>query len=249
MSDLRSRSLIGLDLAKIRGLEIGPLDRPILPSAKGRIYYADHSSTEKIQAKYAADPIVNNERICEIDFDLSQVSLSSCAENGLFDVVAASHVIEHVPDLVGWLKDIQTILKPGGSLALTIPDKRYTFDIHRRVSALWMVEASVGHKRPEEDIVLDYLVNVVSADAGSLWNGQQQPDNLRRIHSVSHCRAMIDRHKGGEYVDVHCWVFTPDSFIALINSVIAHYDLKYQVSFFETTHPGQLEFYARLQKL
>ncbi len=47
------------------------------------------------------------------------------------DLLVASHVIEHVPDLITWLREIASVLKPTGQARLAIPDRRYTFDLLR----------------------------------------------------------------------------------------------------------------------
>ena len=137
------------------GLEIGPLTRPLLTKVDGRTFYADHSSTEDLIKKYKGDPAVPEGDICEVDYDLRVVPLSKTNNHGNYDYVVASHVIEHVPDIIGWLGEIESILKVGGSLALVVPDKRYTFDYFRRESQYWMAEEAVGRQRPDQSTVLD----------------------------------------------------------------------------------------------
>jgi len=92
-----------------------------------------HLSTEALREKYQHDPAVDIAQIVEVDFDLAQITFrDALARIAPLDFVVASHVIEHVPDLVGWLSDIHAALRVGGVLALVIPDKRFTFDLHRR---------------------------------------------------------------------------------------------------------------------
>jgi len=50
-----------------------------------------------------------------------------------FDAVTSSHVVEHVPNPVAWLKEIWRITKPGGRIVLTTPNS-----------------ASLGHKKFKE---------------------------------------------------------------------------------------------------
>jgi len=247
-SDSRSRCLTGIDIGKGRGLEIGPLNRPLLPASEGRVFYADHFSTEALRKKYAGDPAVPQQDICKVDFDLSRMRLRETGRGGSFDYVVASHVIEHVPDLIGWLGDIAAILNVGGKLALVIPDKRFTFDLFRRESTFWMVQEAVGRERPDIDTVLDYIANVVSADAGKLWSDTSAAQQTRKIFSAANCVDVVKRHAAGEYIDVHCWVFTPSSFLDLIRTTIERSGLHFRVSFFKTTPARQLEFYVQLEK-
>lgn len=43
-------------------------------------------------------------------------------EDGAFDVVWASEVIEHVADTARWLSEVRRVLRPGGRLLLTTPN-------------------------------------------------------------------------------------------------------------------------------
>ncbi|MGE0212689.1 MAG: class I SAM-dependent methyltransferase [Parvibaculaceae bacterium] len=47
--------------------------------------------------------------------------------DGAFDGAIASEVLEHVEDDVGALREIARVLKPGGSVALTVPNADYPF--------------------------------------------------------------------------------------------------------------------------
>ncbi|MEX3900116.1 methyltransferase domain-containing protein [Paraburkholderia sp. BR10954] len=54
-----------------------------------------------------------------------------------FDYVIASHVIEHVLDLVGWVHSLLAALKHAGRIVLAVPDRRYTFDYVRPFDDDW----------------------------------------------------------------------------------------------------------------
>jgi len=248
MPDTRPLALSGLNTASGRGLEIGPLNSPLLPRAPGRIFSADHCSTEELMAKYAKDPAVPTNNIRKVDFDLSRMDLSETNVDGGFDYVVASHVIEHVPDIVGWLRETHSILNDGGVLALVVPDKRFTFDVFRRESTFWMVRDAVGLSRPSIDVIIDHFMNVVDVDAVSLWADSESRHDLRRSISPEVCPDLVERHRQGEYIDAHCWVFTPSSFISLLGEIVEHYDLGYELAYFETTLMGQWEFYVQLRK-
>ncbi len=107
------------------GLEIGALSNPILTKSEANIYYADHLSATDLREKYADEP-VEQDKIVPVDYVLGDKSLKSTIGRRRFDYVLASHVIEHIPDIITWLQDVSSILKPDGVLSLVIPDKRFT---------------------------------------------------------------------------------------------------------------------------
>jgi SAM-dependent methyltransferase len=58
----------------------------------------------------------------EIEFVLVPVDGRLPLEDGAFDVVWASEVIEHVADTARWLSEVRRVLRPGGRLLLTTPN-------------------------------------------------------------------------------------------------------------------------------
>src|ERR1700689_768593 len=138
-----------INVATGRGLEIGPLASPIVPRAMGDVSYVDHVSTEDLIAKYTNDPAVDEHKIVSTDYVWGSNKLAEAVgASAAFDYVVASHVLEHVPDLVGWLGEVAQVLRPGGRLSLAMPDRRYTFDVRRRDSDVSeVVEAYLLHLR------------------------------------------------------------------------------------------------------
>jgi len=129
--DRKHYLLARIDPATQHGLEIGALCRPVISPAAGHIEYVDRLSTEALREKYAADPNVDVSQIVPVSYVLGASTLPEAVGDARFDYVIASHVIEHVPDPIGWFREIAAVLKPGGVLALAIPDKRWTFDCRR----------------------------------------------------------------------------------------------------------------------
>ena len=129
------RLLHDIDLSSETGLELGPLDRPILAKSMGNIKYVDHASREDLIQKYLSTgsvETINPDLIVQVDIVWPGGSLQErIGSNEKFDFCLSSHVIEHVPDMIGWLKEIGSILKLGGLCNMAIPDKERTFD-HRR---------------------------------------------------------------------------------------------------------------------
>ena len=157
------------------GLEIGPLSAPIVTKSEsnGHVWYVDHASAEELKEIYRNIPHVIPENIVAVDFIWGKHSLSELTKGSLYDYVIASHVIEHVPDMLGWVIEIGEVLKDNGILSLVIPDKRYTFDYLRELSTPGMIiEAYLRHqRRPGPWEIFDYLASARTIDVISAWNG------------------------------------------------------------------------------
>ncbi|MCG8373181.1 MAG: class I SAM-dependent methyltransferase, partial [Balneolales bacterium] len=78
----------------------------------------DHASTEALRAKYRDDSSVDISKIVEVDYIWGNENpFPTKSGQNKFDYVLASHVVEHVPDLIGWLKEIHSVLRVGGILS------------------------------------------------------------------------------------------------------------------------------------
>jgi hypothetical protein len=225
MPSRQERMRYGLDLSSQQGVELGPLMTPIVQKHEGRILYVDHADTETIRAKYAGHPHVDCARIVPIDVSWASGRLQDAFEPRFqADYVLASHVIEHVPDLVTWLADIRDILAPRGQLRLAIPDRRYTFDFLRRETELHEVlDAYVQRATvPTAHVVLDHCLNFRTVDLHQAWRGTLEPANMTPTFSVADAIAQARKVLAeGVYLDVHCWVFTPTSFARLMERATA----------------------------
>lgn len=251
--DVRNtRILEGIDIAHGKGLELGPLTSPIISKEEADIYYLDHMSVEDMKVKYKHEP-VELDKIVPIDYVLHEKGLRHTVGRQRFDYVLASHVIEHIPNVVGWLEDISHILKPGGMLSLVIPDKRYTFDITRRITTpSEIIGAHVdGLQKFSSAMVYDFASHCVEAvDSGEAWREpaavMKQPKRWTLEESY---KMAIKNRQPDAYVDCHCYVFTPTSFLEVIARLMEHGLLDYEVDHMIETQPGELEFYVGLRKI
>lgn len=233
------------------GLEIGPLTRPIVKKPNN-IFYLDHMSTAQLRRKYENEPIDPND-IVEVDF-IYRNNLKRSVNNKTFDYVIAAHVIEHIPDIISWLKDVQSILKPGGILSLIVPDKRYTFDIFRDESTVADIMGAYFDKlnMPTGAMMYDYASSyVIDIDAQSIWRDldyyiKLPPKKRWDNHDVV---KMCKANKEGKYIDCHCHVFTPQSFADILRAVIGVGLLDFEVCSFVPTPTNDLEFFVSLKKV
>lgn len=88
-------------------LEFGPLVSPTLSPNHPNTRYIDHLDREALTKKYANDPGIapKLDSLPNIDFVWDGRNLSELV-GGVekFGLVVANHVIEHVPDVVTWLR-------------------------------------------------------------------------------------------------------------------------------------------------
>ena len=152
-----------IDLDTMHGIEIGALHSPRLPRGHPNVTYLDHATREELIAKYAdnpdagpqADGLVPVDHVWQPGMRL----IDAVGDAAPLDFVIASHVIEHIPDPIGWLAQIAEILVDGGILALVVPDRRFTFDVNRpETTAAELIGAMVdGRQTPSPEQTLSLI--------------------------------------------------------------------------------------------
>ena len=250
--DRFEKLLFSIDEKHLVGLEIGPLHRPTLRKSEGKIFYADFASSDYLKNKYKEDPHVDVLEIVDVDFVVSEQGLRH-ATGGGFDFVIASHVAEHVPNLVGWLQDVASCLTEDGVLSLALPDKRFTFDHLRSSTSIQSLLAFEVEdlKRPNSLQIIDFIVNFSEISAEEAWkaylSGLALPSNVKNKYEDGISMA-LDALSNKIYHDVHCTVFSSNEFIALMSQLAKMEKLNfYPVSFFDTTE-NNFEFFVSMKK-
>ncbi len=239
-----------IDVASMRGLEIGPLHNPVVSKSAGRsIGYVDHADTDTLRRKYADDP--NVPFVLDVDYVWGDRRLAdSVNAAGPFDYVIASHVIEHVPDLVSWLNELAEVLRPRGVLSLVIPDKRFCFDARRGTTDVSeIVEASLEkRRRPSLAQIFDFESRYINVDTLALWAGRPGygAEPVRTCEAYEKCVAAMSHD---EYVDVHATTWTPSSFADVLRALFELDMVPFRVAVFHPTPFNSLEFYVTLERL
>ncbi|NWF48010.1 methyltransferase domain-containing protein [Hydrogenophaga sp. D2P1] len=206
------------------GLEIGPSHNPVAPKRDGfQVHVMDHLTREGLVEKYK-DHGVQLDNIEEVDFVWSGQSFKELTGGTCqYDWIIASHVIEHTPDLIAFLNECESILKPGGVLSLAVPDKRYCFDRFRPVTGLGkIIDAHLAKDTIHSPgNVAEYYMNVVAKDGRIAWSGNE-PGDYRFLHGLSNasCGIQIVREQRA-YLDIHAWCFVPHSFRLLVQDLHA----------------------------
>jgi len=243
-----------INLRKEVGLEIGPLDNPTITSTEGEIYYCDHMATEDLRKKYQHDPNVDINKIVNVDYVWGEKTLREVVgSENQFDYLIASHVVEHIPDIIGWFFEISEILKVGGILSLIVPDMRYTFDCLRGESRpAELIEAYLLKlRRPSIRQVFDSHYSSALIETSTAWSETFDKKDLQKFHHHPRgvfelCREIQEKKM---YYDSHCFTFTPESFREILEVIIQLNFFDFKVEYFSPTQLNGMEFYVSFKKL
>ncbi|AXF07068.1 class I SAM-dependent methyltransferase [Paraburkholderia graminis] len=248
----RARLLRGLHLKQSVGVEIGALCWPLVRRADaGKIIYVDHTDTPHLREKYREDPHVDANEIVEVDAVWGMNTLHEAIGGQYVDYVVASHVVEHVPDLVTWLRELAAVLKPTGEVRLAVPDRRFTFDYFRRESGLPEVLTSYVERArvPRPFCLFDHCLNAADISTAQAWRGRIDRASAKRHHTWQGALHLArDVVENGTYHDVHCWVFTPRSFANLIANLCDMDLIDFACEDFADTVRNGIEFSVVLRR-
>lgn len=239
--DRRSAVANRVRLSDGRGLEISPGAAPLLlRQSAADLVYCDKVGGEAWKNVYGGRGEMTNS-----DVVLGTKALEDVFSPDDFDFVVSSHVLEHIPDFIGFFKSAEIILRRGGDLVMLVPDKRYTFDVLRNTSTVDQIERAHQDKlrHPSYEMVLDFFTNIDhGVEAAAVWRGDYRPrpsypNALEKAQSVKLDDA-----------DVHCWVFTPDDLRDLLDYVVSAHAPSLSVIDVSETPTGGNEFLVHLRK-
>ena len=93
-----------VDWARQIGLEIGALNNPVVPPNSGNVKFVDYTTSAALR-EYHRDHPDRVANIVQVDvvWPGSGSLVDLLNEDMRFDYAIASHVIEHVPNVLGWV--------------------------------------------------------------------------------------------------------------------------------------------------
>jgi 2-polyprenyl-3-methyl-5-hydroxy-6-metoxy-1,4-benzoquinol methylase len=200
-------------------LEIGPSYNPIVTKAEGyKVKIVDHCDKENLIAKYSKFG-VETQLVEEVDYVTTDIG--EIQDENSFDIIYASHLIEHTPNLIRFLKDAQRLAKRNGILALLIPDKSATFDFYRPLSTPGQViDAHEQNRSRHIGTLFDHYLYFCKSNEQLAWSPQEIISNPQLQHTHDEALEQYKQAKeSNEYFDAHSWVFTPESFELIINEL------------------------------
>lgn len=213
-----------------RILEIGPLNRPLISKDRyPNVLYCDIRSTEEVKSLYSGDDYleITNisiplEEIVDVDVVLNGSYEKTFSGQPGFDYIVASHVLEHVEDLLFFLQDISKVLVKGGKLIVYYPDKRYCFD-HFRSEASFRDAYDVYKKGRSalSRMVLDFFSTAINENAEIIFWNAADMQKLLPSNNKEKAMELYERSGKGEFMDdVHYWPFTDAGFLRFLHDAI-----------------------------
>lgn len=227
---------------KGHGLEVSPGAHGLLLKEFFDVVTCDKVDPEEYKRKY-------QEAQCPpIDRIIGDEPLDTVFGDERFDFIVSSHVIEHIPDFIGFFISAAKLLHPGGQIIKLVPDRRFTFDALRRNSSIDDIERAHAQRltRPSLAMIEDFFSHVDHrVTAPAIWSGQYTPSPMHDAATVA------ERLKAytPDTADCHCFTFTPESFRVLIDHVIARYVPTLRVVEITETPRDYLEFLIHLVKI
>jgi SAM-dependent methyltransferase len=207
-----------------RGLEIGPLNRPLPAHSGMTVLYVDYEDQESLKRRYPTLAEV----IPRVDIIDDGERLATVAD-GAYDFLIAAHVIEHARNPIGAIAQWLRVIKPGGFVYLIIPDKRVTFDRRRVRTRL-------------EHLILDYREPSLVRDFEHFL------EYATLVHDTFEGEA-IDEAKRleREGASIHFHTFLPADVVRLVRWLDAHVS-RVEIAEGPAMSPERDEFHLLLRK-
>jgi SAM-dependent methyltransferase len=225
-------------------LEISPFAAPLLRGPN--VSYCDVFEHEELKRR-AVGCGLNPDLVPHIHYTLKRMSLDEIPRQ--FDTILSSHSIEHQPDLISHLHQVEQRLREGGRYFVLIPDKRYNFDRYNAVSTIADVIQAHEEKRLVHTLksIITYYALRVHNDPGKHWS---ERDAERPPVEPKKVRDAIDewRSANGGYLDTHAWYFTPDSFREIVDLLRLLNFISLTTERLYGTRFGSNEFWVILKK-
>lgn len=203
-------------------LEIGPAHNAILPKRDGYdVRIVDYLDREGLVQRYSGFSQYDPDDIEEVDYVFRPGTPWSEVIPERFDLVVASHVIEHTTSMIDFINECEKLLNPDGVLALVIPDHRYCFDRFReRASLSRVIDASLYPSSVHTmGAVIEERLNAAKHGGITAW-GPRHKGDYTFANGLETAKANGEEARRGErYIDTHNWVCTPNHLRLLLQDL------------------------------
>jgi GT2 family glycosyltransferase/glycosyltransferase involved in cell wall biosynthesis/SAM-dependent methyltransferase len=158
--DLASRYLRG------DGIEVGALQNPLRVPPAARVRYVDVLTRDDARKHF---PELNGENLVSPDIIDNGQTLGTIGDTSL-DFCIQNHVLEHMRNPLGALRNWLRVLRPGGIAYVAVPDHSNKLDHRRPVTAMAHLLADDGGQRlvkQDHEHYLEWAVHINGREPGA----------------------------------------------------------------------------------
>jgi ubiquinone/menaquinone biosynthesis C-methylase UbiE len=192
------------------GIEIGALHLPLKTPRNVKVRYVDIATRKENIGRF---PELDPSRIVHTDYVENGFEVGSIAGSSQ-DFVIANHVLEHADNPFKVLLNWSRVMKPGGTMMITVPIAARCFDRNRQVTSL-------------EHLVDDYLLNEAGEVAAFRQKNREHYEEWYRTSApiVARIRGKVEKEpsspngsewledlQGADNGDIHFHTFSKESF-------------------------------------
>ena len=213
-----------------RGLEVGALHIPAYVPASCKMEYCDAISeleAAQLFPEIAASSFVKVAYLVNLDTERLRAKVKPP-----YDFVIMNHVIEHVANPIAVLLQLFEVVKPGGAVIISAPDKYFTFDKARDLTPF---KHLIDEYRREISVVADdHYLDFLGGISPNLLNSGNEEQLALALQSARRRRE-------------HAHVWSSISFLEFLNDVVKHFELDVVVDFASEAKDNNFECFAVLR--
>lgn len=218
------------------GIEIGPLHQPLPMPPHARARYVDRMHVDELRREY---PELAEWDLTDVDIVDDGEALATIADASQ-DFIVANHFLEHCENPIRTIETHLGKLKPGGVLFYAVPDKRFTFDFRRPVTALehMVADYEEGPERSRSEHYEEWsrlVVDEESPSVGTLAQANSEEWVAKKARELEESRYSIHMH-----------VWTQAEFLRLILDVRERFGEPFDL---EAAARQSIEFIVVLRKV
>lgn len=199
-------------------IEIGPSFNPLAPRSEGwNTKIIDHLDRKGLIEKYSDQQV---QLIEEVDFVWSSGPIETAVPielHGTFDACVASHLVEHTPDFVGFFASMAKLVKPGGLIAVAVPDRRFMFDYFQPLTLTDRILEAHWEKRTRHTKGTIFSDGAYKTQNNGMiaWSPHHALTDFSfvgpTVIELAKFATDASTDENGPYIDCHVWRFTPAS--------------------------------------
>lgn len=225
---LRHR-LLGASMLTGYGLEIGAFHYPLALPPEARADYLDVETSASARARF---PELHDETLAEPRWigDIVRAPIPELTGRR-FDFIVMNHVLEHVANPIQAVANVWAGLNEDGLLALSVPDKHFTFDRNRSLTSF-------------EHLLAEYYGGVTTVDEHHYVELLESaaPEVFKdRARFLTALEAAAQRRE-------HAHVWDSDSFRDFWHGCVRLFALDAHVLFESTAATNRFEYFAVVRK-